>query len=67
MDIRKDIELMTETQLANINLLRELREQADSFDKGLLMSVTAISVINRMNFMFEQCKIRWNSLQIMKE
>ena len=61
--IRKDVENLTEQQLDNINMLRILREKSNKYNKGFLMSITATSVTNRMNFLFDLCKARAESNQ----
>ena len=60
--IRKDVENLNKTQIENINMLRYLREKSDMYNKGFLMSVTALSVIDRINFLFDLCKVRAEKL-----
>ena len=56
--IRKDVENLTRIQIENINMLRKLREKSDMYNRGFLMSITAISVINRINFLFDLCRMK---------
>ena len=56
--IRKDVGNLSKVQLENINMLRLLREKSDRYNKGFLMSITATSVIDRINFLFDLCKVR---------
>lgn len=60
--IRKDVENLTKTQLENINMLRILREKSNGYNKGFLMSITATSVIDRINFLFNLCKHQFTTL-----
>ena len=60
--IRKDVENLNKTQIENINMLRYLREKSDMYNKGFLMSITALSVIDRINFLFDLCKVRAEKL-----
>lgn len=60
--IRKDVENLNKTQIENINMLRYLREKSDMYNKVFLMSVTALSVIDRINFLFDLCKVRTEKL-----
>lgn len=48
--IRKDVENLNKTQIENINMLRYLREKSDMYNKGFLMSITALSVIDPDKF-----------------
>ena len=65
--IRKDVENLNKTQIENINMLRYLREKSDMYNKGFLMSVTALSVIDRINFLFDLCKVRTEKLNWKKD
>ena len=58
---------MNKTQIENINMLRYLREKSDMYNKGFLMSVTALSVIDRINFLFDLCKVRAEKLSWKKD
>lgn len=60
--IRKDVENLTKTQIENINMLRLLREKSDRYNRGFLMSITATSVIDRINFLFNLCKHQFITL-----
>lgn len=48
-------------------MLRYLREKSDMYNKGFLMSVTALSVIDRINFLFDLCKVRAEKLSWKKD
>ena len=54
--IRKDVENLSKIQIRNINMLGELRLKSCTYNKGFIMSVTATSVIKRIEFFFDLCK-----------
>lgn len=54
--IRKDVENLSKIQIRNINMLDELRLKSCTYNKGFIMSVTATSVIKRIEFFFDLCK-----------
>lgn len=56
--IRKDVENLTKIQIENINMLGELRRKSCSYNRGFLMSVTAMSVVKRIDFLFDLCKAK---------
>lgn len=56
--IRKDVKNLTKIQIENINMLRELRWKSCLYNKGFLMSVTAMAVIKRIDFLFDLCKAK---------
>lgn len=56
--IRKDVDSLTSIQLENINLLGDLRMNSGLFNKGFLMSVTATSIVKKMEYLFELCKLK---------
>jgi len=57
--IRTDVDNLTDIQLENISLLGRLRMKSCLYNKGFLMSVTAISVIKKMDFLFELCEAKY--------
>lgn len=57
--IRNDVDNLTDLQLENISLLGRLRIKSCLYNKGFLMSVTAISVIKKMDFLFELCEAKY--------
>lgn len=56
--IRIDVDNLTDIQLENICLLGRLRMKSCLYNKGFLMSVTAISVVKKMEYLFELCEAR---------
>lgn len=56
--ITRDVEMMNEEQIRNINLLGLLRNKSLAYNKGFLMHVTALSMINREEYLFDLCKAR---------
>lgn len=56
--IRKDVENLTKIQIENINMLGELRWKSCLYNRGFLMSVTAMAVIKRIDFLFDLCKVK---------
>ena len=57
--IRSDVEKMSNIQLENFKLLGELRIKSCIYNKGFLMSVSPISEIKKMDFMFELCEAKY--------
>lgn len=54
--ITRDVEMMNEEQLHNVNLLGLLRNKSLAYNKGFLMHVTALSMINREEYLFDLCR-----------
>lgn len=54
--ITRDVEMMNKEQIHNINLLGLLRNKSLAYNKGFLMHVTALSMINREEYLFDLCR-----------